>query len=178
MILHQFAPWISIEAQVLDGPPCGNTRRPSTFLLIPVGSHRQGFAYRRRIPGYIEAVLYARCHALSAVVLKPYLRGARISAAISAASLRLNGKFGIFGCGSSRKNATFPGVKSALRAMAAIAHGPASPAIATTLQRMTVVVADKIRHSRSFQTGHRFMLTRSSPRLFDMPQAGRVAAAP
>src|SRR4051794_1632610 len=44
MVLHQFAPWISIQAQVLDGPPGGHIRRPSSFLLIPVGSHRQGFA--------------------------------------------------------------------------------------------------------------------------------------
>ncbi len=38
---------------------------------------------------------------------------------MSAASLRLNGKFGIFGCGSSRKRAIFSGVKSALRAIVA-----------------------------------------------------------
>jgi len=32
------------------------------------------------------------------------------------ASVRLNGKFGIFGCGSSRKNASLSGLKSGLRA--------------------------------------------------------------
>jgi hypothetical protein len=31
--------------QVLDGPPGDATRRLSTFLLIPVGFNRQGFAY-------------------------------------------------------------------------------------------------------------------------------------
>jgi hypothetical protein len=38
---------------------------------------------------------------------------------MSAASLRLNGKFGIFGCGSSRKKASFSGVKSGFSAIAA-----------------------------------------------------------
>jgi len=33
--------------QVLDGPPGDATRRPSTFLLIPVGYNRQGFAFGR-----------------------------------------------------------------------------------------------------------------------------------
>ena len=32
-------------AQVLDGPPGEAIRRLSTFLLIPVGFNRQGFAY-------------------------------------------------------------------------------------------------------------------------------------
>jgi len=32
--------------QVLDRPPGNTTRRPSSFLLIPVGYNRQGFAYR------------------------------------------------------------------------------------------------------------------------------------
>jgi hypothetical protein len=31
--------------QVHDGPPGATTRRLSSFLLIPVGYHRQGFAY-------------------------------------------------------------------------------------------------------------------------------------
>ena len=35
---------------------------------------------------------------------------------MSAASIRLKGKFGIFGCGSSRKNASLSGLKSGLRA--------------------------------------------------------------
>jgi hypothetical protein len=43
--LHGFAPWISIAGQVLDGPPGDTTRRLSSFLLIPVGFNRQGFAY-------------------------------------------------------------------------------------------------------------------------------------
>jgi hypothetical protein len=43
--LHGFAPWTSIAAQVLDGPPGDATRRLSTFLLIPVGFNWQGFAY-------------------------------------------------------------------------------------------------------------------------------------
>jgi hypothetical protein len=43
--LHGFTPWTSIAAQVLDGPPGDAARRLSTFLLIPVGSHRQGFAF-------------------------------------------------------------------------------------------------------------------------------------
>jgi hypothetical protein len=34
--------------QVLDGPPGVTTRRLSSFLLIPVGYHRQGFASVRR----------------------------------------------------------------------------------------------------------------------------------
>jgi hypothetical protein len=33
--------------QVLDGPPGIAIRRPSTFLLIPVGQHRRGFAFGR-----------------------------------------------------------------------------------------------------------------------------------
>jgi hypothetical protein len=33
-----------IVGQVLDGPPGDATRRSSSFLLIPVGSNRQGFA--------------------------------------------------------------------------------------------------------------------------------------
>jgi hypothetical protein len=45
MALHGFGPWPSIIAQVLDGPPGDAIRRLSTFLLIPVGSNRQGFAY-------------------------------------------------------------------------------------------------------------------------------------
>jgi hypothetical protein len=43
--LHGFTAWISIAAQVLDGPPGDTTRRLSSFLLIPVGYNRQGFAY-------------------------------------------------------------------------------------------------------------------------------------
>jgi hypothetical protein len=43
--LHGFTAWISIAAQVLDGPPGDATRRLSSFLLIPVGHNRQGFAY-------------------------------------------------------------------------------------------------------------------------------------
>src|SRR5262245_49599909 len=35
---------------------------------------------------------------------------------MSAASIRLRGKFGIFGCGSSRKKASLSGLKSGLRA--------------------------------------------------------------
>jgi hypothetical protein len=31
--------------QVLDGPPGVAIRRLSTFLLIPVGQHRRGFAF-------------------------------------------------------------------------------------------------------------------------------------
>jgi hypothetical protein len=42
--LHGFACRISIAAQILDGPPGFITRRPSTFMLIPVGMNRQGFA--------------------------------------------------------------------------------------------------------------------------------------
>src|ERR1035438_2802682 len=45
MALHGIGPWTSIVGQVLDGPPGEATRRLSTFLLIPVGSSRQGFAY-------------------------------------------------------------------------------------------------------------------------------------
>jgi hypothetical protein len=45
MALHGFGPWPSIVTQVLDGPPGDATRRLSTFLLIPVGFNRQGFAY-------------------------------------------------------------------------------------------------------------------------------------
>jgi hypothetical protein len=37
LVLHQFVPWISITAQVLDGPPGDTARRLSSFLLIPVG---------------------------------------------------------------------------------------------------------------------------------------------
>ena len=33
--------------QVLDGPPDVVIRRLSTFLLIPVGLHRRGFAFYR-----------------------------------------------------------------------------------------------------------------------------------
>jgi phasin len=43
--LHGFGWWIWVEGQVHDGPPGVTTRRPSSFLLIPVGHHRQGFAY-------------------------------------------------------------------------------------------------------------------------------------
>jgi hypothetical protein len=43
--LRRFARSILIVAQVLDGPPGDITRRPLTFLLIPVGYHRQGFAF-------------------------------------------------------------------------------------------------------------------------------------
>jgi hypothetical protein len=45
IFLDGFAPWISIAGQVHDGPPGVDTRRLSSFLLIPVGYHRQGFAY-------------------------------------------------------------------------------------------------------------------------------------
>jgi hypothetical protein len=45
MVLHGFSCWPSIKAQVLDGPPGFTTRRLSSFLLIPVGIHRQGFAF-------------------------------------------------------------------------------------------------------------------------------------
>jgi len=38
---------LQLLAQVLDGPPGFTTRRLSSFLLIPVGTHRQGFAGRR-----------------------------------------------------------------------------------------------------------------------------------
>jgi hypothetical protein len=48
-----------------------------------------------------------------------YFRSDPIYAAMSAASVRLNGKLGILGCGSRRKNATFSGVKSDFRAIAA-----------------------------------------------------------
>jgi hypothetical protein len=34
--------------QVHDGPPGVATRRPSSFLLIPAGSNRQGFAFPLR----------------------------------------------------------------------------------------------------------------------------------
>jgi hypothetical protein len=34
-----------MTAQVLDGPPGATTRRLSSFLQIPVGQHRQGFAF-------------------------------------------------------------------------------------------------------------------------------------
>jgi hypothetical protein len=44
-VLHGFTSWISITEQVLDGPPGDATRRLSSFLLIPVGYNRQGFAY-------------------------------------------------------------------------------------------------------------------------------------
>jgi hypothetical protein len=44
IVLHGFARRISIARQVLDGPPGDATRRLSSFLLIPVGFHRQGFA--------------------------------------------------------------------------------------------------------------------------------------
>jgi hypothetical protein len=47
--LHGFACWTSIAAQVLDGPPGFTTRRLSSFLLIPVGINRQGFAFWPRI---------------------------------------------------------------------------------------------------------------------------------
>jgi hypothetical protein len=43
--LRGFTSWISIAKQVLDGPPGDATRRLSSFLLIPVGYNRQGFAY-------------------------------------------------------------------------------------------------------------------------------------
>jgi hypothetical protein len=43
--LRGFPCWPSIVAQVLDGPPGFTTRRLSSFLLIPVGTHRQGFAF-------------------------------------------------------------------------------------------------------------------------------------
>jgi hypothetical protein len=46
--LHEFAAWISIVGQVHDGPPGATTRRLSSFLLIPVGYRRQGFAYGPR----------------------------------------------------------------------------------------------------------------------------------
>jgi hypothetical protein len=36
---------LEFHSQVLDGPPGVAIRRPSTFLLIPVGYHRQGFAF-------------------------------------------------------------------------------------------------------------------------------------
>ena len=58
----------------------------------------------------------ARSRVVSRVL---YLRSVSIYAAISPASLRLSGKFGIVGCGSSRKNATFSGVKPCFRAIAA-----------------------------------------------------------
>jgi hypothetical protein len=48
IVLHEFAAWISIVGQVHDGPPGATTRRLSSFLLIPVGYRRQGFAYRPR----------------------------------------------------------------------------------------------------------------------------------
>jgi hypothetical protein len=38
---------LQLLAQVLDGPPGFTTRRLSSFLLIPVGINRQGFAGRR-----------------------------------------------------------------------------------------------------------------------------------
>jgi hypothetical protein len=40
--------------QVHDGPPGVATRRPSSFLLIPVGSRRQGFAFPLRFNFLIE----------------------------------------------------------------------------------------------------------------------------
>ena len=43
--MHGFTSWISIAEQVLDGPPGDTTHRLSSFLLIPVGYNRQGFAY-------------------------------------------------------------------------------------------------------------------------------------
>ena len=36
---------IQFGLQVLDGPPGLAVRRLSTFLLIPVGQHRRGFAF-------------------------------------------------------------------------------------------------------------------------------------
>ena len=46
MVLHGFTSWISTAEQILDAPPGDTTRgRPSSFLLIPVGHNRQGFAY-------------------------------------------------------------------------------------------------------------------------------------
>lgn len=50
---------------------------------------------------------------------RDYFRSDPIYAAMSDASFRLSGKFGILGCGSSRKNATFSGVKSDVCAIAA-----------------------------------------------------------
>jgi hypothetical protein len=38
---------LSIAMQVLDGPPGFTARRLSSFLLIPVGINRQGFAFLR-----------------------------------------------------------------------------------------------------------------------------------
>jgi hypothetical protein len=45
LILRGFSRWTSIAAQVLDGPPGFTARRLSSFLLIPVGINRQGFAF-------------------------------------------------------------------------------------------------------------------------------------
>jgi hypothetical protein len=45
IVLRGFSSWIFIQAQVLDGPPGITARRLSTFLLIPVGFNRQGFAF-------------------------------------------------------------------------------------------------------------------------------------
>src|SRR5215471_17979594 len=45
LILHSALRPTSITSQVHDGPPGGNSRRPSSFLLIPVGASRQGFAF-------------------------------------------------------------------------------------------------------------------------------------
>jgi hypothetical protein len=44
-VLRGLAWWILVMRQVLDGPPGVINRRLSTFLLIPVGLHRRGFAF-------------------------------------------------------------------------------------------------------------------------------------
>jgi hypothetical protein len=43
--LPELASWTLIAEQVLDGPPGDVIRRLSSFLLIPVGYNRQGFAF-------------------------------------------------------------------------------------------------------------------------------------
>ena len=53
--MQGFAPWISIIGQVLDGPPGDTARRLSSFLLIPVGFNRQGFAFAE-LPRLQEAL--------------------------------------------------------------------------------------------------------------------------
>jgi hypothetical protein len=45
IVLPELASWKLITGQVLDGPPGELIRRLSSFLLIPVGHHRQGFAF-------------------------------------------------------------------------------------------------------------------------------------
>ena len=113
MGIFSFVPPLSRlrDAQMKPGssiPLCGIQLAPGKALLLPPAADHGALCRRDSIflPSYLRLAIYA---------------------ARSAASVRDKLMSGIFGCGSSRKNASLAGSKSGFAAI--VAKGGASPAV-------------------------------------------------